>query len=78
MCIYVFALKLQKEDILSYKNSVFTQTFTYIKKCWSLMRVKVRLPKNRPSAKGAGRDVDVIAGERTERRLLIIKKNDRS
>ena len=42
------------------------------------MRVKVRLPKNRPSAKGAGRGVDVIAGERTERRLLIIKKNDQS
>ena len=42
------------------------------------MRVKVRLPKNCPSAQGAGRGVDVIAGERTERRLLIIKKNDRS
>ena len=42
------------------------------------MRVKVRLPKNRPSAKGPGRGVDVIAGERTERRLLIIKENHRS
>ena len=43
------------------------------------MHVIVRLPKNCPRAKGGGgRGVDVIAGERTERRLLIIKKNGRS
>ena len=43
------------------------------------MHVIVRLAKNCPSAKGGGgREVDVIAGERTERRLLIIKKNGRS
>ena len=61
------------------EKCVFTQTFTYINKCWSLMHVIVRLAKNCPSAKGGGgREVDVIAGERTERRLLIIKKNGRS
>ena len=31
------------------------------------MHVKDSLPKNCPSTKGAGRGVDVIAGERTER-----------